>query len=196
MSEYIRQRRCDGNAGLASIRERRMQRGGPGLFSGKRTRGFAARGSQGRSIRTCSYGRPLYESYILKTQEKVAPIFFLRAQRTGWRTRRAQCGQDKDRRQQEFESMSTILFLELQLATSRNENSTTTSSRTSSSRPELGRQSENCVLSRIPDREHWWVIDRVEGTIIMFRYAESEKVDGSIFFCSQCCWIFTGTQYV
>ena len=75
MSEYIRQRRCDGNAGLASIRERRMQRGGPGLFSGKRARGFTTRGTQGQKIRTCSYGRPLYESYILKTQEKVAPIF-------------------------------------------------------------------------------------------------------------------------
>ena len=122
MSEYIQQRRCDGNAGLASIRERRMQRGGPGLSSGKRTRGFTARGSQGRLIRTCSYGRPLYEPDILKIEARVAPIFFLRARRTGWRTRRAQDGQDEARRQQERESMSTILFLELKLATSRNTN--------------------------------------------------------------------------
>ena len=122
MSEYIRQRRCDGNAGLASIRERRMQRGGPGLFSGKRTRGFAARGSQGRSIRTCSYGRPLYDSDILKIEARVAPIIFLRGRRPSWRTRRAQDGQDEARRQQERESMSTILFLELKLATSRNTN--------------------------------------------------------------------------
>ena len=51
-----------------------------------------------------------------------------------------------------------------------------------SSRPRFGAQSETGVLSRIPDREHWWVIDRAKGTIIMFRFAESEKVGGSIFF--------------
>ena len=52
MSEYMQQRRCDGNAGLASTLGRRMQRGGPGLFSGKRARGFTVRGSHERMIRT------------------------------------------------------------------------------------------------------------------------------------------------
>ena len=116
MSEYIQQRRCDGNAGLASIRERRMQRGGPGLFSGKRARGFTTRGTQGRKIRTCSYGRPLYDSDILKIEARVAPIFFLRASRPSWRTRRGRDDQDKARRHQEMESISTILFNELKLA--------------------------------------------------------------------------------
>ena len=123
----MQQRRCDGNAGLASIRERRMQRGGPGLFSGKRTRGFAARGSQGRLIRTCSYGRPLYEPDILKIEARVAPIFFLRGRRPSWRTRRAQDGQDEARRQQTMVSMSTTLFLKLKQTISRTPSSTTTS---------------------------------------------------------------------
>ena len=192
---------CDdanANATLAWLRygERRGRRSGPGFFSGERAGRFTVRGSHGQRLRTCSYGRPLYESYILKTQEKVAPIFFLRARRTGWMTRRAQYGQDKARRQQEMESMSTILFLDLKLAICREARIL----RHELTNFEFEAQIWATVRGRCSlqdTRQRALVGHRQgEGNDFVFRFCGIRKVDGSIFFCSNCCWIFTDKQYV
>ena len=39
-------------------------------------------------------------------------------------------------------------------------------------------------------------LHRVKETSFVFRFCGIRKVDGSIFFCSNCCWIFTEKQYV
>ena len=139
----------------------------------------------------------MYESNILKIEARVAPILFLRAPRSSWRTRRGRDDQDKASRQQEMVSIATTLFIKLQTGDLERHGATRQRAQERlSSRPKFGAQADKRVICRVPDREFCWLFDGVTTTSFMFRLAEAEKVDGSRFFCSKCCWILTGTQYV